>query len=65
MVYRSPGPEHHQTNQQSWNGIGIGDGAWGEHGAGGIHKQGKKEANWMRGDTVGVGDVGQVHVRVW
>jgi hypothetical protein len=46
-----------------WDGIDICDGAWGEHGAGVVHKSGEPGAHRMRGDTMGVGDIGEMHGR--
>ena len=42
------------------DGVGIGDGARGGHGAGGVYGAGPGGADGMRGDGVGVGDVGEV-----
>ena len=63
MVIRPRVDEHHAQGQPCWDGIDIGDGAWGEHGAGVKHLSCETGADRMRGDTVAVGDVGQVHDR--
>ena len=42
------------------NRIGVGHGAWVEHGAGGVHEQSSGGAHSMRVDRVGVGDIGEV-----
>ena len=39
MVGRFEHAEHHSTEQPSWDGIGICDGAWSQHGAGVVHQQ--------------------------
>jgi len=65
VVIRPRVDEHHAQGQPCWDGIDIGDGAWGEHGAGVVYGSGKTRTHGMRGDTVGVGDVGQVHCRAW
>jgi len=39
--------------------IGIGDGAWGEHGKDGIHGAGSR-GDGLRGDRVGLGHIGEV-----
>ena len=38
----------------------MGDGAWGRHGDHSIHRPGTGRTLWMRGDRVGVGDIGAV-----
>ena len=63
MVIRPRVDEHHAQGQRCWDGIDIGDGAWGEHGAGVVHGSGETWANRMRGYTMGVGDIGEVHCR--
>ena len=55
------GTEHGASKQPGGHGLGIGDGAWGKHGAGGVHGQGSGGADGMRGDGVGVGDIDEVH----
>jgi len=65
VVIRPRVDEHLAQGQPCWYGIDIGDGAWGEHGAGVVHESSETWANRMRDDTVGVGDVGEVHVREW
>ena len=42
------------------DGIGVGDGAWVEHGVGGVLSPVAAGTHGMRGDGVGVGDVGEV-----
>ena len=65
MVITPRVDEHHAQAQRCWDGIDIGDGAWGEHGACVVHWPGETGADRMRGDRVAVGDVGQVHGRAW
>jgi hypothetical protein len=65
MVIRPGVNEHHAQGQPGWDGIEIGDGAWGEHGACVIHGSGETRTFEMRGDRVGVGDVGEVSYRSW
>ena len=61
MVVDGPGAERDDASEPSWDGIDIGDGAWSQHGAGGVHGTGEGGSDGMRGDGVGVGDVGEVH----
>ena len=63
MVIRRRVDEHHAHEKPCWDGIDIGDGAWGEHGAGVVHGCGEGGTYRMRGDTMGVGDVGEKHCR--
>ena len=43
------------------DGVGVGDGAWGGDGAcEHVHGEGTGGADGMRGDGVGVGDIGEV-----
>ena len=57
----APGAERHAKGQPSRDGVGIGDGAWSQHGAGVVHGTGEGGSDGMRGDRVGVGDVDEVH----
>ena len=52
--------EHDAPGQPSRDRIGIGDGARGESGTRCVHGQDASRADGMRGDGVGVGDVGEV-----
>ena len=52
-------------NKQSWNRIGVSDGAWGEPGGGGVHEHDAGGGDGMRGDGVGVGDRSSMFVRRW
>ena len=63
MVIRPRVDKHLAQGKSGWDRIDIGDGAWGKHGAGGIHWVDETGIFEMRGDTVAVGDVGQVHDR--
>jgi hypothetical protein len=60
MVIRPRVDEHHAHGQPCWDGIDIGDGAWDEHGAGVVHGSVETGADRMRGNTMGVGDIGEV-----
>ena len=51
--------------QQGGDKTGIGGGAWGWFWACGVHGDGAVRADGMRGDRVGVGDVGAVHGWTW
>ena len=53
--------EHDTTGQPGGHRVGVGDGAWVEHGACDVHGHGETRSDGMRGDGVGVGDVGAVH----
>ena len=55
--------EHQSSGEQGRNRLGVSDGAWSEHGAGVAFRQDPGGADRMRGDTVGVGDVGEVQGR--
>ena len=55
--------EHHSSGEQGRDRLGVSDGAWSEHGAGVVYRQDPGGADRMRGDTVGVGDVGEVQGR--
>ena len=46
--------------ESSRHRVGVGDGARGEHGACDAHGTGSGGAHGMRGDAVGVGDIGEV-----
>ena len=52
--------EHQSSGEQGRNRLGVSDGAWSEHGAGVVYRQDPGGADRMRGDTVGVGDIGEV-----
>jgi len=52
--------EHDEGIQQGGDRVGIGDGARGEHGACCFDGDGAVRTDGMRGDRVGVGDVGAV-----
>ena len=56
--------EHNPSFESGRNGIGISYGARGEPWAGGVHGNGAGRADGMRGDGVGVGDIGEVPCRV-
>ena len=57
--------EGHDTEQPCWDWHGIGDGAWCKPGAGGDDGDGTDRSHGMRGDGVGVGDIGPVLDRAW
>ena len=63
MVIRPRVDEHRAHGQPCWDGIDIGDGAWGEHGAGVVHGSVETGVERIRGITMGVGDVGEVQGR--
>jgi hypothetical protein len=48
------------STEPSGDRVGVGDGARGEHGACDVHGTGSGGAHGMRGDGVGVGDIGEV-----
>ena len=52
--------EYGSTREQGGDGVGVSDGARGEHGAGCFHRIGPRGGDGVRGDGVGVGDVGEV-----
>ena len=54
------GDERDAARERGRDGVGIGDGARVEPGAGGDDGDGAVGADGMRGDGVGVGDVGAV-----
>ncbi len=54
------GLERDGSTEPSGDRVGVGDGAWGEHGACDAHGTGSGGAHGMRGDGVGVGDIGEV-----
>ena len=60
LVGRSCRGERDSQNQPRWNRLGIGDGAWSKHGSCHAHRSDSRGPDGMRGDRVGVGDVGQV-----
>ena len=59
------GIERDASTEPSGDRVGVGDGARGEHGACDVHGTGSGGAHGMRGDGVGVGDVGEVQGVVW
>ena len=54
-------PERDEGIQQGRDRLDVGDGARGGAGAVGVHGDGSGGAHGMRGDRVGVGDIGAVH----
>jgi hypothetical protein len=52
--------ERDGSTEPSGDRVGVGDGARGEHGACGVHGTGSGGAHGLRGDGVGVGDIGEV-----
>ena len=50
--------EYGSTREQGGDGVGVSDGARCEHGAGCCHRIGPRGGDGMRGDGVGVGDIG-------
>ena len=52
------GIERDAWTEPSGDRVGVGDGARGEHGACDVHGTGSGGAHGMRGDGVGVGDIG-------
>ena len=54
------GREHGARVEPGRDGVGVGDGARGKPGAGGVHVDGAIRGDGVRGDGVGVGDVGAV-----
>jgi hypothetical protein len=48
------------STEPSGDRVGVCDGAWGEHGACDVHGTGSGGAHGLRGDGVGVGDIGEV-----
>ena len=61
MVSGPRGAERDATTEPSGDGIDVGDGAWGKPGPGHVYGDGSGGAYGMRGDGVGVGDIGEVH----
>ena len=59
------GSERDEGDEQGRDRIGVSDGAWGEPGAGGVHEHDAGGGDGMRGDGVGVGDVGAVPGGAW
>ena len=55
--------EHGTKEQPCRDRIGVSDGAWIRHGAGIVHGAGAGGADGMRGDGLGVGDIGQMRRR--
>ena len=60
MVRGFPSLELDASTEPSGDRVGVGDGARGEHGACDVHGAGSGGAHGMRGDGVGVGDIGEV-----
>ena len=54
------GTERDASSEPSGDRIGVGDGARCGHGACDVHGTGSGGAHGMRGDAVGVGDIGEV-----
>ena len=65
MVIRFGLHELFSPGESGWDRIDIGDGAWGKHGAGGIHWVDETGIFEMRGDTMAVGDIDEVSDRPW
>ena len=57
--------KRHTSGQRSRDGVGIDDGARVEHGAGSLLTTRTAWSYGMRGDGLGVGDVGEVPCRAW
>jgi hypothetical protein len=57
--------ERYARVEPGGDGISVGDGPRVELGAGGVHGAGKARADGMRGDGVGVGDVGALPGGAW
>ena len=57
--------EHYAPRQQSWIGIGIDDGARGKHGRSRLHDKRSTRTHGVRGDGLGVGDLGEVPCGAW
>ena len=55
----------HERGQPGGDGVGVGDGARGRLGLVAYTAMGAGGADGMRGDGVGVGDVGEVHGGAW
>jgi hypothetical protein len=60
VVIGSGGLERDGSTEPSGDRVGVGDGARGEHGACDVHGTGSGGAHGLRGDGVGVGDIGEV-----
>ena len=60
MEYEPGRPERDSQIKSSWVRLELYDGAWGEHWVGGVLGAGPCRAHGMRGDGVGVGDIGEV-----
>jgi hypothetical protein len=54
------GLEHDGSTEPSGDRVGVGDGARGEHGACDVLGTSSGGAHGLRGDGVGVGDIGEV-----
>jgi hypothetical protein len=59
------GLERDGSTEPSGDRVGVGDGARGEHGACDVHGTGSGGAHELRGDGVGVGDIGEVPGDAW
>ena len=57
--------ERDATGEPSGDRVGVGDDTRGEHGACDVHGAGTGGAHGMRGDGVGVGDIGEVPGDAW
>ena len=53
------------ATEQSGDGVCVGDGAWRRDGSCDVHRDGPGGTHGMRGDGVGVGDVGEVPGGAW
>jgi hypothetical protein len=60
MVASSDGFQRIPSTEPSGDRVGVGDGARGEHGACDVHGTSSGGAHGLRGDGVGVGDIGEV-----
>ena len=65
MVGGRCGAERDASAEPSGDRVGVSDGTRGEHGACDVHGEGSGGAHGMRGDGVGVGDVGEVSGGAW
>jgi hypothetical protein len=65
MVGRHGGAEQDAWAESSGDGVGVSHGAWIEHGAYELHREGTGSADRLRGDGMGVGDISEGRVDVW
>ena len=65
MVGRSCGDKRDASRQPCCDRVGVIDGAWVKHGACLVHRQGTRGSDGLRGDRLGVGDIGQVSGWTW